>query len=229
MKIGPFSRGGHARGLESLTAADHDMGYDALLVPFGILEIGRGEQSLDQLWIGFGQSRETSDFIADSLERWWQQRCQIHNGIKHLQINLDNGPEISSSRTQFMNRLVQFSDRSGLDIELVYYPPYHSKYNPIERCWGILESHWNGAILSSVEVALRWAALGSVGQRWAALGSDDDVAWRGVPPLIEVIDGVYDRGVTIARKAFLPILDRLDKSNTLKKWSVKISAQPVGY
>lgn len=214
MKIGPFSRGGRSRGLQSLTAADHDMGCDALLVPFGILEMGLGEQSVDQLWIGFGQSRETSDFVVDSLERWWEQRSEVHAGVKRIQINLDNGPEISSARTQFMNRLIQFADRTGLDIELVYYPPYHSKYNPIERCWGILESHWNGAILDSVEVALRWAST---------------MTWRGVPPLIDLIDGVYDRGVTIKRKAFRPILERLDKSDTLKKWSVKITAQPVAY
>lgn len=214
MKVGPFSRGGRSRGLQPLTAADHDMGYDALLVPFGILEMGLGEQSLDQLWIGFGQSRETSDFVVDSLERWWEQRSDVYKGVKRIQINLDNGPEVSSARTQFMNRLVQFADRTGLDIELVYYPPYHSKYNPIERCWGILEVHWNGAILDSVDAALRWAST---------------MTWRGVPPLVELIDGVYDRGVTITRKAFRPILERLDKSATLKKWSVKITAQPVGY
>jgi transposase len=28
-------------------------------------------------------------------------------------------------------------------------PPDHSKYNPIERCWGILENHWNGTLLAS--------------------------------------------------------------------------------
>ena len=168
MKIGHFSRGGRSRGRESITAADHDMGYDALLAPFGVLEIGRGEQSIDQLWIGLGQSRETADFIADSLECWWDQRSDVHEGIKRIQIYLDNGPEISSSRTQFMNRLVQFADQTGLEIELVYYPPYHSKYNPIERCWGILESHWNGAILSTVQVAINWAST---------------MTWRGVSPM----------------------------------------------
>ena len=214
MKIGPFSRRGRSRGRQSVTAADHDMGYDALLVPFGVLEIGRGEQSIDQLWIGLGQSRETSDFIADSLERWWEQRSDGYGGIKRIQINLDNGPEISSSRTQFMNRLVQFADRTGLEIELVYYPPYHSKYNPIERCWGILESHWNGAILSSVQVAVNWAST---------------MTWRGVSPIVELIEGVYQRGVTITRSAYRPILARLAKSKTLSKWSVTIRPQPVGY
>ncbi len=29
-------------------------------------------------------------------------------------------------------RMVMFADATGLEVKLVYYPPYHSKYNPIE-------------------------------------------------------------------------------------------------
>jgi transposase len=43
-----------------------------------------------------------------------------------------------------MKRLTEFADKNNLEIALAYYPPYHSKYNPIERGWGILENHWNG-------------------------------------------------------------------------------------
>jgi len=50
---------------------------------------------------------------------------------------------------------LEFADNNGLVIELVYYPPYHSKYNSVERCWGILEQHWNGAILNSPEAVRR--------------------------------------------------------------------------
>ena len=113
-----------------------------------------------------------------------------------------------------MNRLVQFVDRTGMDVELVYYPPYHSKYNPIQRCWGILESHWNGAILSSVPVALNWAAT---------------MTWRGVTPIVELVEGVYERDITIAKAAYRPILARLDQATKLKKWSVCIKAKPIGY
>ena len=74
-----------------------------------------------------------------------------------MQIDLDNGPEQASNRTQFIKRLLKFADKNGLVIELVYYPPYHSKYNSVERCWGILEQHWNGAILNSREAVLSWA------------------------------------------------------------------------
>ena len=50
------------------------MGYDALLVPFGILEQSRGAQSIDQPFLVFGQSQESSDFLADSIELWWNER-----------------------------------------------------------------------------------------------------------------------------------------------------------
>ena len=58
-----------------------------------------------------------------------------------IQIKLDNGPENSGVRTQFLNRIVDFADEIQKSIQLLYFPPYHSKYNPIERCWGILEQH----------------------------------------------------------------------------------------
>ena len=135
-----------------MRAADHDMGPDAVLSPAGILEVDR-----DQLSIIFGTSRDTGDFVADALELWWSSRGVEYPHVRRLLINLDNGPQIASSRTQFMKRLVEFSDRHQLTLELAYYPPYHSKYNLIERCWGILENHWNGTLLMSIDTALRWA------------------------------------------------------------------------
>jgi hypothetical protein len=53
--------------------------------------------------------------------------------------------------------MVEFSRASNLKIRLVYYPPYHSKYNLIERYWAYLENFWNGAILDSIEIAIAWA------------------------------------------------------------------------
>jgi len=53
--------------------------------------------------------------------------------------------------------MVEFADHIGKSIRLLYYPPYHSKYNPVERCWGILEKHWNGAKLTDTEAMLEWA------------------------------------------------------------------------
>ena len=65
VKIGNLSRKGKARGLNAQQADDHDDHWDAVLVPFGILDVSKA-----QLWIYFGQSAETSDFIVDCLEAW---------------------------------------------------------------------------------------------------------------------------------------------------------------
>ena len=205
VKIGEFSRGGAARGTEAVRAMDHDMHPDALLSPAGILEVDK-----HQLNLIFGNSRDTSDFVADCIELWWADRKAAHPGVCRLLIDLDNGPEIASSRTQFMKRLVDFSDRSGLVLELAYYPPYHSKYNRIERCWGILENHWNGALLHSVATAVNWAGT---------------MTWRGVSPTVHVLDRIYPTGVRIAKKMFRAIAARLDRSESLPKWSLVIQPQ----
>jgi Rhodopirellula transposase DDE domain len=167
VKIGEFSRGGMARGGEMVQAVDHDMHPDAVLAPAGILEL-----AADQLNIVFGTSRDTSDFVADALELWWTNRREAYGQVRRLQIDLDNGPEIASSRTQFMKRLVEFSDRHQLTLELAYYPPYHSKYNPLERCWGILENHWNGTLLTSIDRVLSWAKT---------------MTWRAVSPIVHLL------------------------------------------
>ena len=88
-----------------------------------------------------------------------------------------------------MRRLVEFSDQTGLEIELVYYPPYHSKYNRIERCWGILENHWNGALLTSIDTALSWART---------------MTWRGVRPMVSLLEAVYECGIRLTKSRFRP-------------------------
>ncbi len=202
VKVGEFSRGGKSRGTEARKACDHDMNAEAILAPFGILEVDCG-----QLFVVFGTSRETSDFIVDCLQLWWDERKLIYPHIRRLQIDLDNGPEQASNRTQFIKRLVEFADKNGLVIELVYYPPYHSKYNSIERCWGILEQHWNGAILNSLEAVLAWAQT---------------MTWKGIPPIVRLLENVYSKGVRLCRQAMQPYADRLRRFPSLLKWSVEI-------
>jgi len=186
-------------------AADHDMHPDALLVPAGILEVNS-----QQLNLIFGTSRDSSDFVADCLELWWSTRHTAYPEVRRLLIDLDNGPESASSRTQFMKRLVAFSDRQHLTLELAYYPPYHSKYNLIERCWGILESHWNGSLLTTKAIALAWAQT---------------MRWRGVAPIVQRLEGLYETGVRLTPRQFRPIASRLERSATLPKWSLVIHPQ----
>lgn len=205
LKVGDLSRGGQSRGAETTKANDHDMEYKEKLVPYGILDVLGG-----LLTIIFGTSRETSDFIADCLQQWWDTNQDRYAHIRQLVIDIDNGPENSSFRTQFMNRMVEFADRNNLEIVLVYYPPYHSKFNPIERCWGILEEHWNGTLLNTRETVLEWART---------------MTWKGVHPVVELLDRVYEKGIRIAKKAFRQIEKRLKRDEEIPKYSVTIQPQ----
>ncbi len=207
MKVGDFSRGGQARSATPVKAVDHDMAPKAVLVPFGILELNRGAAPIHQPLFFFGHSKETSDFIADGLNRWWDERKVLYPGVRRIHIELDNGPEVASSRTQFLKRLVDFVDRHQVEVQLVYLPPYHSKYNSIERCWGVLEQHWNGTLLDRVEMVLKWAAT---------------MTWRGVHPLVREITTTYERGIRLTKALFRPVTQRLDRSKTLPKWSLSI-------
>ena len=126
---------------------------------------------------------------------------------REFEAGVDNGPEQASNRTQFIKRLVEFADKNGLVIELVYYPPYQSKYNSIERCWGVLEQHWNGAILNSLEAVLAWAQT---------------MTWKGIPPIVRLLENVYSKGVRLCRQAIQPYADRLRRLPSLLKWSVEI-------
>jgi len=202
VKIGDFSRDGKTREKEPEGALDHDVAPDAKLVPSGIFEPAN-----DFLSIIFGTSIETSDFIVDCLEQWWEENKGRHSLIKELVINLDNGPHINSRRTQFIKGMTEFVDKTGLILRLIYYPPYHSKYNPIERCWGILEEHWNGTLLSSSEKALEWAGT---------------MTWNGVRPVVHLLDAVYQKGVKLTKEAMNIYEDRIERSETLPMWDVTI-------
>jgi hypothetical protein len=55
---------------------------------------------------------------VDCLELWRQDRKEADPHIRELVINLDNGPEVASNRTQFIKRMVEFADRHQLSIRL---------------------------------------------------------------------------------------------------------------
>jgi transposase len=135
VKIGPFARGGYSR--TGTQAADHDFKATGNLTPAGIFVPGAGELDLY-----FSGSKVTSDFIADVIEDWWGRNRGRFGGKKKLVLNLDNGPENQSRRSQFLLRMILLAQKEQITVHLAYYPPYHSKYNPIERCWGILENYW---------------------------------------------------------------------------------------
>ena len=132
VKIGNFSRGGYSR--TTTNAFDHDFSTE-YITPLGILDMKKNKVDMT-----FTQSNVTADFIVDCIEKYWSNNY-YNTGKDTLIINLDNGPENNSRRSQFIKRIADFSVNNNIKVILAYYPPYHSKYNPIERVWGVLEMH----------------------------------------------------------------------------------------
>ena len=205
--LGPYSRGGCSRGRHPVAAADHDMMDKQKLVPGGILEMGIGRS-----FLFFTASCKTSDFMVDGIALWWRENQARLAGTKRLVVNLDNGPECSGHRSQFLLRMVKFADQEQLAVRLIYYPPYHSKYNGIERYWGGLERSWNGYLLDSVETVLLRAA---------------NFRWRTNPTTSRLIEGVYEKGVTLATPEKRALEKRLIRSETLPWWDITIEPKTV--
>ncbi len=149
----------------------------------------------------------TSDCLVDRLVDWWESVKERFAHLTTLLSNLDHGPESHSRRTQFLQRLVEFAQRSHLTIRLASYPPYPSKYNPIERCWGILEQHWNGALLDSVEAVIQYAGT---------------MTWKGTHPLVTLVTTTYQTGVKLSKKAMQAVETQLQRLPHLDKWFVDI-------
>jgi transposase len=187
-------------------AADHDFQPQSTLTPVGIFL-----PASDELFLYGVISKVTSDCLVDRIVDWWETVKERFAHITTLLINLDNGPENHSRRTQFMQRLVAFVQDSHLTVRLAYYPPYHSKYNPIERCWGILEQHWNGALLDSVEAVIQYAG---------------SMRWKDKPPVVELVTTTYQTGVKLTKEAMQALESQLERLPSLEKWFVDIKWSP---
>lgn len=200
VNVGPFARGGKSR--MPTQACDHDFQPEARVTPVGIFL-----PAFDELFVYGITSKVTSDCLVDCLVRWWEGARERFAHITTLVINLDNGPENHSRRTQFMQRVVEFVHHAGISVRLAYYPPYHSKYNPIERCWGILENHWNGALLDTIETVLHFAT---------------SMTWNGIHPVVELVTTTYQTGVKLTKDAMERVEAQLTRAPNLGKWCIDI-------
>ena len=117
-----------------------------------------------------------------------------------------------------MKRIVEFAQQYQLNIRLAYYPPYHSKYNPIERTWAVLENYWNGSILDEIDTALKLA---------------QNMTWKGRHPVVRLMTETYQTGVKLTKKAMKKIENQIERLTNcanedfpnLGKWFIEISCK----
>jgi hypothetical protein len=198
--LGLFSRGGYSR--LTVKALDHDFAPDEKITPVGVFL-----PQFNELYLFLTTSPVTADLIVDCIHATWLMIEDRFPLVRTLLLNLDNGPENHSRRTQFVKRLVDLVDDLQLTIDLAYYPPYHSKYNPIERVWGVLERHWNGALLDSAQTVLNFART---------------MTYNRVHPVVGFVTTTYQTGVKLTQKAMDKLEERLQRLPGLEKYFVRI-------
>lgn len=202
--LGWLSRGGYSRVV--VKALDHDYRPDEKVTPVGVFL-----PRYNEVYLFLTTGPVTSDLIVDCIRQVWLRNQTRFPLVNTLVINQDNGPECHSRRTQLMKRLTELADETQQTFELAYYPPYHSKYNPIERVWGVLENYWNGSLLDTVETVVQLA---------------QHMTYKGIHPLVEIVEKIYQTGVKLTQAAMDELEKRFERLPGLEKYFVRISPFP---
>jgi hypothetical protein len=149
--IGIFYHEGRWYCTESLEVYDHDFhsSAEAVLVPHGIYDIRRNKG-----YMTLGMSHDTSEFGCDCLKNWWETYGKsLYPGATSILILADGGGSNSSRHHIFKEDLQKLANEIGIEIRMAHYPPYTSKYNPIEhRMFCHVTRACAGTIFTSAEM-----------------------------------------------------------------------------
>ncbi len=177
--IGNFFREGKAYTQTIVETLDHDYPSHAegVIYPHGLYDVKRNHGHLN-----VGISRDTSTFACDSIAYWWETCGRVHfPTATAMLLFCDGGGSNASSRNIFKWRLQQLADRIGLEIRVCHYPPYESKYNPIEhRFFPYVTRACAGVIFTSIEIALK--------------AMSEAETSKGLTTTVHLLEGTYEKG-----------------------------------
>ncbi len=156
--LGPFRRdNGAAYTTEPVKVNDHDYSTfsNGKMVPHGIYDVNRNTG-----YMTFGVSHDTAEFACHCLEEQWEKHLRhVYPSAKCICILCDGGGSNNARSWQFKWCLMKTSKRIGIDIRIAHYPPYCSKWNPIEhRLFSQISRAWSGAVFNTIEEACEMAA-----------------------------------------------------------------------
>lgn len=200
--LGNFYREGITDALEPTVVNDHDFSScsQGKVIPHGIYDLGRNEAALH-----LNTSHDTTELACESIALWWHEQ-----GLKHyphadeLLVLCDGGGSNSASHYIFKEDLQALSNRLNLAIRLAHYPPYCSKYNPIEhRVFPHVTRACQGVPLETVETAKYY--MGKAGTT------------TGLNIAVRIIDKVFETGRKYAADFKETMTIQFDAS--LPKWN----------
>ena len=182
--LGSFYRDGKLYTQEAIEVFDHDFPSAAsgVVLPHGLYDL-----TLNRGHINLGTSHETSQFACESIEHWWRQHgLQQYPQARRLLLLCDGGGSNSASRYVFKEQLQALAERLGLEIRVAHYPPYCSKYNPIEhRLFPHVTRACQGVVFHSVQVVKQLM--------------EKTKTSTGLQVTVDIIDKAYEIGLKCAK------------------------------
>jgi Rhodopirellula transposase DDE domain len=177
--LGDFFRDGAIETQATIEVNDHDFGSmgSGVVIPHGIYDVGRNRG-----FVHLNTSHDTSEMACDSLEAWWQADGRsAYPRATGLLILCDGGGSNSSSRYVFKEEPQKLATRLGIEIRVAHYPPYCSKYNPIEhRFFPHVTRACRGVIFGSLETARHYISKAGT--------------TTGLEVEVKVLEKVYETG-----------------------------------
>ena len=204
---GQLHREGHTYTQEFIKVYDHDWPSLAVgkVIPHGLYDLTHNIG-----YVQIGTSHDTSEFACDSIRYWWlTYGCVLYPLATSILLLCDGGGSNSSRAYLFKEALQALSNDLGIEIRIAHYPPYTSKYNPIEhRLFPHVTRACQGVIFDKVETAKDLIATAKT--------------QTGLEVFSTVIDKVYQTGKTVAenfKETMQIVFDRV-----LPQWNY--TAQP---
>jgi hypothetical protein len=146
--LGNLYRDGHLYTKDIIRVYDHDFPYlaDGVVIPYTIYDIRH-----NQAYVYLGTSKDTAEFVADCIRHWWfNYGSQLYPSASSVLILADGGGSNSSRHFVFKSELEKLAQELSIEIRMAHYPPYCSKWNPVEhRVFPHLTRAMQGVILTS--------------------------------------------------------------------------------
>lgn len=206
--LGNFYRPGRLLTRRTLRTFDHDFpSYaDGVVLPHGLYDPRRNCG-----YVHLGTSHDTSEFACDSLLDWWQRFGQPqYPQATSLLLLCDGGGSNSANTYLFKADLQQLVNQLGIEVRVAHYPPYCSKYNPIEhRLFPHLTRACQGVIFTSVGLVKQ--LLEKARTR------------TGLRVVVDILDKVYATGRKVAEQAKQAL--HLIRDEFLAKWNYRVLPQ----
>jgi hypothetical protein len=161
---------------------------------------------------GCRSSHDTSEFACDSVAAWWEAEGRsAYPRAGKLLVLCDGGGSNSATRYVFKEELQKLADRLGLEIRVAHYPPYCSKYNPIEhRLFPHVTRACRGVIFRTLETVRHYMAKAATA--------------TGLEVEVRILERVYETGKKCSegfREAMRIVFDEI-----LPKWNYRAVPEP---